>query len=122
MGFDVRCFAVKESRNYGAPARDGAGRGRGGFRGGRTGPRREFGEGNANGVEGGYGGGVLEIVASCGERKVMERLWKEAVDHVSLTVGVAAAVAILMARLVMSLLGPLAGPMSATVPQVEDMK
>ena len=65
---------------------------------------------------------VLEIVASRGERKVMERLWKEAVDHVSLTVGVAAAVAILMARLVMSLLGPLAGPMSATVPQVEDMK
>ncbi|EES03232.1 RGG repeats nuclear RNA binding protein A [Sorghum bicolor] len=49
--------AVKESRNYGAPARDGPGRGRGGFRGGRTGPRREFGEGNANGVEGGYGGG-----------------------------------------------------------------
>ncbi|TVU34464.1 hypothetical protein EJB05_16297 [Eragrostis curvula] len=54
--------AVKESRNYGAPARDGAGRGgpgrgRGGFRGGRTGTRREFGEGDANGVEGGYGGG-----------------------------------------------------------------
>nr|CAB3477534.1 unnamed protein product [Digitaria exilis] len=54
--------AVKESRNYGAPARDGAGRGglgrgRGGFRGGRTGPRREFGEGDTNGVEGGYGGG-----------------------------------------------------------------
>ncbi|CAO2170544.1 unnamed protein product [Urochloa humidicola] len=52
--------AVKESRNYGAPARDGAGRGgrgRGGFRGGRTGPRREYGEGDANGVEGGYGGG-----------------------------------------------------------------
>ncbi|KAK8453064.1 hypothetical protein SEVIR_5G223200v4 [Setaria viridis] len=56
------CFAVKESRNHGAPARDGAGRGgpgrgRGGFRGGRTGPRREYGEGDANGVEGGYGGG-----------------------------------------------------------------
>ncbi|CAL4955663.1 unnamed protein product [Urochloa decumbens] len=52
--------AVKESRNYGAPARDGAGRGgrgRGGFRGGRTGPRREYGEGDVNGVEGGYGGG-----------------------------------------------------------------
>ncbi|XP_039848123.1 RGG repeats nuclear RNA binding protein A-like [Panicum virgatum] len=49
--------AVKESRNYGAPARNGAGRGgpgrgRGGFRGGRTGPRHEFGEGAANGVVG----------------------------------------------------------------------
>ncbi|PUZ55941.1 hypothetical protein GQ55_5G254100 [Panicum hallii var. hallii] len=54
--------AVKESRNHGAPARDGAGRGgpgrgRGGFRGGRTGPRREFGEDDDNGVEGGYGRG-----------------------------------------------------------------
>ncbi|KAL5674459.1 hypothetical protein ACJX0J_018765, partial [Zea mays] len=49
-------FAVKETRNYGAPA-IGAGRGRCSFCGGRMGPRREFGEGNGNGVEGGYGGG-----------------------------------------------------------------
>ncbi|KAG8051424.1 hypothetical protein GUJ93_ZPchr0001g30219 [Zizania palustris] len=54
--------AVRESRNYGSPARDGAGRsgpgrGSGGFRGGRMGPRRDFGEGDSNGVEGGYGGG-----------------------------------------------------------------
>jgi plasminogen activator inhibitor 1 RNA-binding protein len=49
--------SVKESRNYGAPARDGAGRGRGGFHGGRTGARREYGEADANGVQGGYGGG-----------------------------------------------------------------
>lgn len=65
---------------------------------------------------------VLEIVASSGERKVMESLWKEAVGHVSLTVVVVAVVAILMVRVVMSLVGPLAEPMSATVAQVEDMK
>ncbi|XP_006654864.1 RGG repeats nuclear RNA binding protein A-like [Oryza brachyantha] len=52
--------AVREARNYGAPhdgaGRGGPGRGRGG-RGGRAGPRRDFGEGDANGFEGGYGGG-----------------------------------------------------------------
>ncbi|CAN6336627.1 unnamed protein product [Urochloa humidicola] len=53
--------AVREARNYGAPPRDGAGRGgpgrgRGG-RGGRGGPRRDFGDADANGFEGGYGGG-----------------------------------------------------------------
>ncbi|KAF0898551.1 hypothetical protein E2562_008138 [Oryza meyeriana var. granulata] len=52
--------AVRESRNFGAPAPDGAGRsgpgrGSGGFRGGRTGQRRDFGEGDTNGVEGVYG-------------------------------------------------------------------
>ncbi|KAF8670869.1 hypothetical protein HU200_050134 [Digitaria exilis] len=62
IGLWAEMYQVKESRNYGAPARDGAGRGgpgrgRGGFRGGRMGPRREFGEGDTNGVEGGYGGG-----------------------------------------------------------------
>lgn len=53
--------AVREARNYGAPrdgaGRGGPGRGRGGGRGGRGGPRRDFGEGDANGFEGGYGGG-----------------------------------------------------------------
>ncbi|OEL27252.1 hypothetical protein BAE44_0011731 [Dichanthelium oligosanthes] len=53
--------AVREARNYGAPPRDGAGRGgpgrgRGG-RGFRTGPRRDFGDADANGFEGRYGGG-----------------------------------------------------------------
>ncbi|CAL4909830.1 unnamed protein product [Urochloa decumbens] len=53
--------AVREARNYDAPPRDGAGRGgpgrgRGG-RGGRAGPRRDFGDADANGFEGGYGGG-----------------------------------------------------------------
>ncbi|XP_062180868.1 RGG repeats nuclear RNA binding protein A-like isoform X2 [Phragmites australis] len=52
--------AVREARNYGAPPRDTAGRGgpgRGrGVRGGRTGPRRDFGNSDANGFEGGYGG------------------------------------------------------------------
>nr|ACG32086.1 plasminogen activator inhibitor 1 RNA-binding protein [Zea mays] len=47
---------VREERNYGAPPRDGPGRGRGG-RGGRTGPRRDFGDADAHGFEGGYGGG-----------------------------------------------------------------
>ncbi|WVZ69808.1 hypothetical protein U9M48_018537 [Paspalum notatum var. saurae] len=74
--------AVKESKNYGAPARDGAGRGgpgrgRGGFRGGRTGPRHEFGEGDANGVEGGYGGGSFGDGSFTrredGEGRAMER-------------------------------------------------
>lgn len=54
-------ISVREERSYGAPPRDGPGRGgpgrgRGG-RGGRTGPRREFGDADANGFEGGYGGG-----------------------------------------------------------------
>lgn len=73
--------AVKESKSYGAPARDGAGRGgpgrgRGGFRGGRMGPRREFGEGDANGFEGGYGGGFGDGSfprRDNGEGKAMER-------------------------------------------------
>jgi hypothetical protein len=46
-------FAVQDGRNF----RDGAGRGRGG-RGGRTGPRRDYGDADANGgFQGGYGGG-----------------------------------------------------------------
>lgn len=49
--------AVEEARNYGAP-REGAGRGRGG-RGGRTGPRRDYGDADANGFDGGYGGGAV---------------------------------------------------------------
>ncbi|XP_062214419.1 RGG repeats nuclear RNA binding protein A-like [Phragmites australis] len=74
--------AVRESSNYGAPARDGAGRGglgrsRGGFRGGRMGPRREFGEGDTNGYEGGYGGGRFEdggvLRREDGEGKASER-------------------------------------------------
>ncbi|KAL6614970.1 hypothetical protein ACP70R_037240 [Stipagrostis hirtigluma subsp. patula] len=73
---------VRESRNYGAPARDGAGRGgqgrgRGGFRGGRMGPRREFGEGDANGFEGGYNGGGFGdggvLRGEDGEGKASER-------------------------------------------------
>jgi hypothetical protein len=64
----------------------------------------------------------LEIVVSRGGRKVMERLWEEAMDHVSLTVVVVAVVAILIVRLVMSLVAPLAGPMSATMAQVEVME
>ncbi|ONM33205.1 Hyaluronan / mRNA binding family [Zea mays] len=43
---------VREERNYGAPPRDGPGRGRGG-RGGKTGPRRDFGDADAHGFEGG---------------------------------------------------------------------
>ncbi|AQK92527.1 Plasminogen activator inhibitor 1 RNA-binding protein [Zea mays] len=54
---------VREERNYGAPPRDGPGRGRGG-RGGRTGPRRDFGDADAHGFEGGYGGGG----GGCGRR------------------------------------------------------
>ncbi|GJM93987.1 hypothetical protein PR202_ga10594 [Eleusine coracana subsp. coracana] len=70
--------AVKESRNYGATQYyDGAGRGRGGFRGGRTGARREFGEGDTNGVEGGYAGGSYGdggfVRREDGEGKVSER-------------------------------------------------
>jgi hypothetical protein len=56
------------------------------------------------------------------ERMVKERLQKGAVDHVSLTVVVAAVVATMMWRLVMSLVVPLAGPMSATVAQGGDMQ
>ncbi|KAM0881836.1 hypothetical protein ACQ4PT_032695 [Festuca glaucescens] len=48
--------AVRESMNYGAPA---PGRGRGGSSGDRTSPRREFGDGDTNVVQGGYGGGGL---------------------------------------------------------------
>jgi plasminogen activator inhibitor 1 RNA-binding protein len=46
-------IAVEDGRNF----RDGAGRGRGG-RGGRNGPRRDYGDADANGgFQGGYGGG-----------------------------------------------------------------
>ena len=64
---------------------------------------------------------ALEMVVSGQERMVKEGLWKGAVDHVSLTVVVAAVAATLMGRLVTSLVAPLAGPMSATVAQGEDM-
>ncbi|XP_052140163.1 RGG repeats nuclear RNA binding protein A-like [Oryza glaberrima] len=73
--------AVKESRNYGAPAREGAGRngpgrGSGGFGGGRIGQRRDFGEGDTNGVEGGYGAsgfGDGIVRREEGERRPSER-------------------------------------------------
>ncbi|XP_062232294.1 RGG repeats nuclear RNA binding protein A-like [Phragmites australis] len=63
--------AVREARNYGAPPRDGAGRGgpgrgRGG-RGGRTAPRRDFGDADANSFEGGYGGGFGDSGVARGE-------------------------------------------------------
>jgi plasminogen activator inhibitor 1 RNA-binding protein len=61
---ECRCsfvVAVREARNYGAPPRDGPGRGvpgrgRGG-RGGRFAPRRDYGDADATGFEGGYGYG-----------------------------------------------------------------
>ena len=64
-------ITVREVRNYGAPPRDGAGRGgpgrgRGG-RSGRTGPRRDFGDADANGFEGGYGGGFGDGGVARGE-------------------------------------------------------
>ncbi|KAL5222594.1 hypothetical protein ABZP36_027307 [Zizania latifolia] len=73
--------AVRESRNYGAPAREsvgrsGPGRGSGGFRGGRMGQRRDFGEGDSNGVEGRYGGsgfGDGVVRREEGEAKPSER-------------------------------------------------
>ncbi|KAG2625382.1 RGG repeats nuclear RNA binding protein A-like [Panicum virgatum] len=63
--------AMREVRNYGAPPRDGAGRGgpgrgRGGHSG-RTGPRRDFGDADANGFEGGYGGGFGDGGVARGE-------------------------------------------------------
>lgn len=64
---------------------------------------------------------ALEMV-SREERMVKEGLWKGAVDHVSLTVVVAAVAATLMGRVVMSLVAPLAGLMSATAVQGEDMR
>ncbi|TVU01923.1 hypothetical protein EJB05_52570 [Eragrostis curvula] len=63
--------AVREARNYGGPPRDGPGRGgpgrgRGG-RGGRFAPRRDYGDADVNGLEGGYGGGFGDGGVARGE-------------------------------------------------------
>jgi plasminogen activator inhibitor 1 RNA-binding protein len=67
-------YAVRESMNYGAPA---PGRGRGGSSGDRTSPRREFGDGDTNVVQGRYSGGGLGddgvVRREDGEAKASER-------------------------------------------------
>ncbi|KAG1330045.1 RGG repeats nuclear RNA binding protein A [Cocos nucifera] len=69
--------AVREARSNAPPARGGAGRGgpgrgRGG-RGGRTGPNREFGDGDTDGFTGTYGSGGIGEEGNAGKPFDRER-------------------------------------------------
>jgi hypothetical protein len=108
---------VREERNYGAPPRDGPGRGRGG-RGGKTGPRRDFGDADAHGFEGGMvaAAAVLGTVELLAVKMVRVGRQRGAVGPASLIVEVGDVVGTMMGRLGMSS-DVLSGHMSATAAQ-----